>query len=186
MNPTTRTLEYQHGKGHCHDPPNAKPKPLCGNGCRSIRKQISTPSLGLKSKLNTDIKTSPTDSYTAIHTHPISVATSSPRTDNPLNTRRQVGENPEIETSPVPHPTSDTNNPPLTKLKVRTETSAMVLASIVLLFVITHGFRIALKVSEIASPNIHKIENFKICFALKRYFTFLINSYLERFYKYLT
>ena len=172
--------------GHCYYPLNADPTPLCGNGCRSIRKHISTPSLGLKSMLNTDIKTSQNDSYTAIHTHPNSVAISSPRLNNFMNTRRQIGENPEIETSPLPHPTSDTNNPPLTKLKVRTETSAMVLASIVLLFVITHGFRIALKVSEIASPNIHKIENFKICFALKRYFNFMINSYLEMYlFKYL-
>ena len=55
-----------------------------------------------------------------------------------------------------------------TKLKVRTDRSAMVLVSIVILFLLTHSYRIALKVYEVASPNAHTIEKFKICFALKR------------------
>ena len=54
------------------------------------------------------------------------------------------------------------------KLKVRTDRSAMVLVSIVILFLLTHSYRIALKVYEVASPNAHTIEKFKICFALKR------------------
>ena len=58
--------------------------------------------------------------------------------------------------------------PSSTKLKVRTDRSAMVLVSIVILFVLTHSYRIALKVYEVASPNAHTIEKFKICFALKR------------------
>ena len=61
-----------------------------------------------------------------------------------------------------------------TKLKVRTDRSAMVLVSIVILFLLTHSYRIALKVYEVASPNAHTIEKFKICFALKRYFQFVI------------
>jgi hypothetical protein len=58
--------------------------------------------------------------------------------------------------------------PSSTKLRVRTDRSAMVLVSIVILFVLTHSYRIALKVYEVASPNAHTIEKFKICFALKR------------------
>ena len=55
------------------------------------------------------------------------------------------------------------------KLKVRTDRSAVVLVSIVILFLITHCYRLALKVYEVASPNAQTMETFKICFALKRY-----------------
>ena len=60
------------------------------------------------------------------------------------------------------------------KLRVRTDKSAMVLFSIVVLFLLAHGYRIALKTYEIASPNAHTIEKFKICFALKRYLLIFI------------
>ena len=57
----------------------------------------------------------------------------------------------------------------LNKLKVRTEGSAMVLASIILLFLIAHSFRLAFKIYEInLANNALTIEKFKICFALKR------------------
>ena len=55
-----------------------------------------------------------------------------------------------------------------TKLKVRTDRSAVVLVSIVILFLITHCYRLALKVYEVASPNAQTMETFKVCFALKR------------------
>ena len=63
----------------------------------------------------------------------------------------------------------DTNALKLNKLKVRTEGSAMVLASIIILFLIAHSFRLAFKIYEINLANdALTIEKFKICFALKR------------------
>ena len=55
-----------------------------------------------------------------------------------------------------------------TKLRVRTDRSAVVLVSIVILFLITHCYRLALKVYEVASPNAQTMESFKVCFALNR------------------
>ena len=55
-----------------------------------------------------------------------------------------------------------------TKLKVRTEKSAMVLGSIVILFLFTHSYRMALKLYDVSSPNAHTIEKFKICYTLRR------------------
>ena len=63
----------------------------------------------------------------------------------------------------------DANALKLNKLKVRTEGSARVLASIILLFLIAHSFRLAFKIYEInLANNALTIEKFKICFALKR------------------
>ena len=55
-----------------------------------------------------------------------------------------------------------------TKLKVRTEKSAVVFALVVILFLLTHSYRMALKVYEVALPNSFSIERFKMCFSLKR------------------
>jgi hypothetical protein len=55
-----------------------------------------------------------------------------------------------------------------TKLKVRTEKSAVILALIVILFLFTHSYRMALKVYEVALPSTNTIERFKLCFSLKR------------------
>ena len=55
-----------------------------------------------------------------------------------------------------------------TKLKVRTHKSAIVLALIVILFIITHSYRMALKIYEVALPELNTIERFKLCFSLKR------------------
>ena len=55
-----------------------------------------------------------------------------------------------------------------TKLKVRTEKSAIVFALIVILFLLTHSYRMALKVYEVALPNSFSVETFKMCFSLKR------------------
>ena len=74
----------------------------------------------------------------------------------------------ETSSNGTPAVISETIVPSSTKLKVRTDRSAMVLVTIVILFVLTHSYRIALKVYEVASPNAHTIEKFKICFALKR------------------
>ena len=54
--------------------------------------------------------------------------------------------------------------PPASKLNVRLDRSAMLLTSIVILFILTHSYRMALKSYEILSPNTHTIENFNICF----------------------
>ena len=54
--------------------------------------------------------------------------------------------------------------PQSSKLIVRLDRSAMILASIVILFILTHGYRMALKSYEILSPNAHTIEKFNICF----------------------
>ena len=118
--------------------------------------------------MNNEVKSSQNQNLSTSHTNSISVATSSPRSNIQINARRQITENPEIETIPLVRNISDVNNPPLNKFKVRTEASAMMLASIVILFMITHSFRIALKVSELASPNTNTIEKFKICYTLKR------------------
>ena len=53
-------------------------------------------------------------------------------------------------------------------LKVRTEKSAIVFALIVTLFLLTHSYRMALKVYEVALPNSFSVETFKMCFSLKR------------------
>ena len=57
-----------------------------------------------------------------------------------------------------------------TKLKVRTEKSAIILGLIVVLFLFTHSYRMIIKIYEVALPNSNTTENFKICFTLKRYF----------------
>ena len=75
-----------------------------------------------------------------------------------------------IETFPVGN--SQSNSIPRTKqpmkLKVRTEKSAIVFALIVTLFLLTHSYRMALKVYEVALPNSFSVETFKMCFSLKR------------------
>ena len=55
-----------------------------------------------------------------------------------------------------------------TKLTVRSDKSAAILVSIVVLFLITHCYRLALKVYEVASPNAQTMETFKMCLAMKR------------------
>ena len=57
--------------------------------------------------------------------------------------------------------------PPM-KLKVRTEKSAIVFALIVTLFLLTHSYRMALKVYEVAMPNAFSVQTFELCFSLKR------------------
>ena len=54
------------------------------------------------------------------------------------------------------------------KLKMRVDKSAKVLVSIVILFIVTHSYRLALKMYEVSSPNTNTMESFTICFALKR------------------
>ena len=57
----------------------------------------------------------------------------------------------------------------MSRLKVRTDKSAIILGLIVVLFIFTHCYRIALKIYEVALPNSNTTEHFKVCFALKRY-----------------
>ena len=57
----------------------------------------------------------------------------------------------------------------MSRLKVRTEKSAIILGLIVVLFIFTHCYRIALKIYEVALPNSNTTEHFQVCFALKRY-----------------
>ena len=54
------------------------------------------------------------------------------------------------------------------RFKVRTERSAKILGSIVVLFILTHCYRMALKIFELSSPNAHTIEGFQTCYSLKR------------------
>ena len=54
------------------------------------------------------------------------------------------------------------------KLKMRVDKSAKVLVSIVILFIVTHSYRLALKIYEVSAPNTNTMESFTICFALKR------------------
>ena len=54
------------------------------------------------------------------------------------------------------------------KLKMRVDKSAKVLVSIVILLIVTHSYRLALKMYEVSSPNTNTMESFTICFALKR------------------
>ena len=69
----------------------------------------------------------------------------------------------------TPRYTSRINNPQSTKLKIRTDKSAKVLFSVVILFLATHCYRIALKIYESSFPNTSTINSFKICFNLRRY-----------------
>ena len=55
-----------------------------------------------------------------------------------------------------------------TKLKVRTDKSAVVFTLVVILFLLTHSYRIALKMYEVALPNSFSVERFKLCFSLQR------------------
>ena len=55
-----------------------------------------------------------------------------------------------------------------TKLKVRKDKSAVVFTLNVILFLLTHSFRIALKMYEVALPNSFSVERFKLCFSLQR------------------
>ena len=54
------------------------------------------------------------------------------------------------------------------RFKVRTERSAKILGSIVVLFILTHCYRMALKIFELSSPNAHTIEGFQTCYSQKR------------------
>ena len=57
----------------------------------------------------------------------------------------------------------------MSRLKVRTEKSAIILGLIVVLFIFTHCYRIALKIYEVALPSSNTTKHFQVCFALKRY-----------------
>ena len=57
-----------------------------------------------------------------------------------------------------------TESLPSSKLKIRLDRSAMLLASIVVLFILTHSYRIALKTYEITAPNANTNEKFNTCF----------------------
>ena len=76
------------------------------------------------------------------------------------------------EIHPAPTPTKtiipSTTLTQSTKLKIRTEKSAKVLVFIVILFLATHIYRLALNIYEVSFPNAQTMETFKICFALKR------------------
>ena len=56
----------------------------------------------------------------------------------------------------------------MSRLKVRTEKSAIILGLIVVLFIFTHCYRIAMKIYEVALPSSNTTEHFQVCFALRR------------------
>ena len=61
-----------------------------------------------------------------------------------------------------------TENNTATDWHVPSEKSSMILVAIVLLFVVTHSYRLALKVYEVVIPQGNTFENFKRCFAVGR------------------
>ena len=54
------------------------------------------------------------------------------------------------------------------KYEMRTHKSATVLISVVILFLLTHFYRIALKIFEVSTPNTNTMETFMMCFAKSR------------------
>ena len=52
--------------------------------------------------------------------------------------------------------------------KSPTEKSSLILVSIVLLFIITHSYRIALKMYEVLMPQKNTMENFRRCMSVGR------------------
>lgn len=54
------------------------------------------------------------------------------------------------------------------RLEIRTYKSATVLISVVILFLFTHIYRIALKIFEVSTPNTNTMETFMACFAKNR------------------
>ena len=62
------------------------------------------------------------------------------------------------------HTTKNVSN----RLEMRTHKSATVLISVVILFLLTHCYRIALKVFEVSTPNTNTMETFMMCFAKNR------------------
>ena len=71
-------------------------------------------------------------------------------------------------TSPSNNEINNSSTNQSKKLKVRTQKSFMVLALIVILFLITHCYRMALKIYEVALPELNTIERFQICFTQNR------------------
>ena len=57
----------------------------------------------------------------------------------------------------------------MSRLKVRTDKSAITLGLIVILFIFTHCYRMAMKIYEVALPSLNTTEHFKVCFVLRRY-----------------
>ena len=57
----------------------------------------------------------------------------------------------------------------MSRLKVRTDRSAITLGLIVVLFIFTHCYRMAMKIYEVALPSLNTTEHFKVCFVLRRY-----------------
>ena len=98
----------------------------------------------------------------------IVVTPSSHWRNSETNDENDIKKPPNINLLPLPPPTNNLNFPTLPKLKVGIDGSAKVLVSIVILFLIAHVFRLTLKIYELSSPNYTTIENFQICFALKR------------------
>ena len=101
--------------------------------------------------------------------HTVIGTRSSQPTNNKLNQLHHLRSiHSSVEARP-PRRTNKINNPQSTKLKIRTDKSAKVLFSVVIMFLATHCYRIALKIYESTLPNTITINSFKICFNLKRY-----------------
>ena len=59
-------------------------------------------------------------------------------------------------------------SPTNTDRHIPAEKSSLILVAIVLLFILTHSYRLALKVYEVLMPQGNTFENFKRCFSLGR------------------
>ena len=52
--------------------------------------------------------------------------------------------------------------------QIPAEKSSMILVTIVLLFIVTHSYRLALKLYEVSNPDKNTYENFQKCYAIGR------------------
>ena len=52
--------------------------------------------------------------------------------------------------------------------QIPAEKSSMILVTIVLLFIVTHSYRLALKLYEVLNPDKNTYENFQKCYAIGR------------------
>lgn len=108
------------------------------------------------------------DATKSLSTSSIDLGASNPQNNEGMKQRSEVHETPPVELHSVSTHLKNKIRRQSTKLKIRTEKSALMLGLIVILFIFTHSYRMALKVYEVALPNINTIERFELCFALKR------------------
>ena len=108
------------------------------------------------------------DATKSFSTSSIDLGASHPQNNGSMKEISEVHESPCVELDSVSTNLKNKIRRQSTKLKIRTEKSALMLGLIVILFIFTHSYRMALKVYEVALPDMNTIERFELCFALKR------------------